>query len=371
MPQTIHVWAPAFSSFGGGITAFSRELAIALQRQGHRLLLCGRNDRQGEWQGMRVRGAGLIPGAGRKFAFATMLLARVARERPALVICTHPNFAPVARLARLLLGVPYAVVAHGIDVHPALSAAGIRALRDAAGVWAVSRWTRERCLAVGVAPDRLRVVGNTVDDDRFSVAEPGADLRQQYGLADTDRILLTVARLDPDEQYKGCENVMRALATTKAGDQAVRYLIAGSGRDRPRLERLAVSLGVADRVTFCGFVADADLPDHYRLADVFVMPSRGEGFGIVFLEAMACGTPAVGGGVDGTRDALDDGALGLLVDPDNPQAIAYALVRLLQGEGPAAWFDPRQLRDACLSRHGREVFSRRVGQAIESALEAA
>jgi glycosyltransferase involved in cell wall biosynthesis len=123
-------------------------------------------------------------------------------------------------------------------------------------------------------------------------------------------------------------------------------------------------LGVGDSVTFCGFVADADLPAYYRLADLFVMPSRGEGFGIVFLEAMASGTPVLGGNQDGTVDALSDGALGALVDPQDPEGLADELHRLLQGVGPPAWFEPNTLRDACLSHHGRAAFASRITDAL-------
>ena len=201
--------------------------------------------------------------------------------------------------ARRLFGIRYVIVAHGIDIHPDLSAARRRALRNADAVWAVSRWTRDRAVAVGMAAERISVLSNTVDDRRFDPAPPGDGLRARHGIPDGTRVLLTVARLDAAERYKGYDIVLRALPALQASIGPVLYLLVGTGDDRARIEQLARELGVAASVRFCGFVDDDALPALYRLADAFVMPSQGEGFGIVFLEAMASGTPAVAL-VDGT-----------------------------------------------------------------------
>jgi glycosyltransferase involved in cell wall biosynthesis len=104
------------------------------------------------------------------------------------------------------------------------------------------------------------------------------------------------------------------------------YLIVGKGDDQARLEGIAQRVGVADAVVFAGFVSEEDKPAHYALADAYVMPSVGEGFGYVYVEAMACGIPVVGSSVDGSRDALRDGMLGALVDPfDRPALVAATL----------------------------------------------
>jgi glycosyltransferase involved in cell wall biosynthesis len=128
------------------------------------------------------------------------------------------------------------------------------------------------------------------------------------------------------------------------------------------LEILAHGLGVSQAVTFAGFVPDEELADHYRLADVFAMPSSGEGFGIVFLESMGCGTTVLGGNLDGSVDALDGGNLGLLVDPTSNKAIADGLVSLLRREGPELWFDRSRLSSAVNELYGREAFRRRVAE---------
>src|SRR5207302_9125288 len=95
------------------------------------------------------------------------------------------------------------------------------------------------------------------------------------------------------------------------------YLLAGDGSDMPRLRQKVASLGLAQHVRFAGMIGEAEKADHYRLADAFVMPSRGEGFGFVLLEAMACGIPVVASVLDGGREAIRYGQLGILVDPTN------------------------------------------------------
>jgi glycosyltransferase involved in cell wall biosynthesis len=107
------------------------------------------------------------------------------------------------------------------------------------------------------------------------------------------------------------------------------YLIVGDGDDRPRLQAKAKELQLDGRVVFTGFVSEAEKVDHYRLADAYVMPGRGEGFGIVYLEAMACGIPTVGSKLDGSADALRGGSLGILVDPNDRSDIMRGIVEAL------------------------------------------
>ena len=113
---------------------------------------------------------------------------------------------------------------------------------------------------------------------------------------------------------KGFDQVMDILPQIRQEIPNIAYLIVGDGSDRSRLEEKAKLMGIADNVVFAGRISESEKADHYRLADVYVMPSHG-GFGIVFLEAMACGIPVIGSKVDGSCEALKHGELGILVDP--------------------------------------------------------
>jgi glycosyltransferase involved in cell wall biosynthesis len=357
----IHLWSPGFTRFGGGITAFSRELALALRDGGTKAALFGKDDRTGVWEALPVRGSGGLPEAIRTPAFALCLLAGAWQDRPHAIVSTHLNFGSVAHLAKRWWRIPYILVAHGIDVHPELSAARLAALRSADQVIAVSAWTRHRVLALGgILADRVSVLPDTYDDQQFVVAKRSPSLAARYQLHANEKVILTVARLNAVEGYKGYDRILQALPEIISACGRVRFLIVGKGDDRIRLEVMARELGITDAVTFAGFITDDELADHYRLADVFAMPSTGEGFGIVFLEAMGCGTPVLGGNQDGSVDALDGGRLGLLVDPTSVAAIAAGLISLLRQKGPDLWFDRGALSSAVQSTYGRESFQRRV-----------
>jgi glycosyltransferase involved in cell wall biosynthesis len=126
------------------------------------------------------------------------------------------------------------------------------------------------------------------------------------------------------------EGVLRALPAILAVYPEVRYVVIGRGDDQPRLEQLAADLGIREQVIFAGFVPDDELVAHYQLADAYLMPSI-EGFGIAYLEAMACGVPVVAGNDDGSADPLQDGQLGWQVTPQDAEAIAQATLAILAG----------------------------------------
>lgn len=361
-----HLWVPEFGSVGGGIAVFSGALASTLidEAQGEPPRLFGKASGRSNWHGCPVRGAAAWPASIRSAGFATLLTGAALYERPSLVISTHLNFGPLARAMRGFLRTPYVLVAHGIDVCPDLSRARLRALREADAVWAVSRWTARRLVEIGVDSSRIHRVPNTVSGDDFVMGPVDAELRSRYALRPDEKVVLTVARLDSREGYKGYDKVLRALPGIARVVGRVRYLVVGTGTDAARLLRLAADLGIADRLTMCGFVPDGEMAAHYRLADAFAMPSSAEGFGIVFLEAMACGVPVLAGNRDGSVDALADGELGRLVDPDDVAEIATGLIDLLERRGPAFWFDPHALRKACLDRFGQAAFRKTVREAL-------
>ncbi len=271
------------------------------------------------------------------------------RTRPGFVWCAElkPAGYP-ARWLRARLGVPYGVVLHGtelllLDTKMRRSRFKRRTadwlLADADVVVANSRWTGDLARRVlerlgrGDAGPAVEVVplGTTP-----SIFRPGLDasaVRARYGL-DGGPWLLTVARL---EWHKGIDTVIRALPVIRRSHPGARYAVAGVGPRGPQLERLAAELGLGDAVRLLGFVPDADLPALYNAAALYVGVSRrqellAEGFGISLVEASACGLPVVGGRSGGVADAVRDGETGILVDPDDPAAVAATVGRLL-GDG--------------------------------------
>lgn len=251
------------------------------------------------------------------------------------VFCGHLYMVPLAYILARLLNIPLWLQIHGIDAWKSPGLLAQWAAERASLVTAVSRYTRQRFLEwAGIDPARVRVLPNTFEP-RFAPEGKPAYLAARY---DTKghKVLLTVSRLARPERYKGHDRVIAAMPAILKRHPNTIYIVAGDGDDRLRLECLATEKGVAHAVRFAGAVSDAELPDHYHLADIFVMPSKGEGFGIVFLEAAAAGLPVIAGNRDGSVDALADGAIGRLVDPDDPASVAEAIIAALDNPpGPA------------------------------------
>jgi phosphatidylinositol alpha-1,6-mannosyltransferase len=180
------------------------------------------------------------------------------------------------------------------------------------------------CLSVS----KYTLLPNAIHLDRYSVAPRNLDLAARYDLGGF-RVIMTLARLPDKERYKGVDEVMEILPALMKDIPHLKYLVVGEGNDRPRLMEKASALGLGDHVIFTGMIPETEKADHFRLADAFVMPGRGEGFGFVFLEALACGIPVVGSLLDGSREALRGGELGELADPSDPESILMCIQRAL------------------------------------------
>jgi phosphatidylinositol alpha-1,6-mannosyltransferase len=299
----------------------------------------------------------------RRLAYSVMALLTVLRRRVDVVFCGHLYMTPLAWLITRLKGAKLIVQMHGIEVWPRPSRLRRAATEAADLILCVSRHTRASVVGwAAIAPECVVVVPNTVGDG-FAPGD-GRELRAAFGL-DGKRILLTVGRLAPGDRYKGHDRVIAGIPDLVKRGHDVVYLIIGQGDDRARLEELAQETRVADRVRFLGAVGSQCLAEAYRMADLFLMPSTGEGFGIAFLEAMASGTPALGLAVGGAPDALADGELGtaLSEEDDLPAAIA----RLLAAPKP----DPVALSQAVHARFGPAAFRERVRMAVERLLQPA
>ena len=194
---------------------------------------------------------------------------------------------------------------------------------------AISRLTLDRFLAfANYDRDRTSLMPNAIHLGQFGLAPRNVELERRLDV-DGRKVILTLGRMDSSERYKGFDAVLECLPSLARRVPNLTYLLAGDGDDRPRLERKAVDLGVADKTRFTGYIKEQEKADLFRLADAYVMPSYGEGFGFVFLEAMACGVPVIGSRTDGSREALLDGELGRLVDPHDLKEIEDAVVAAL------------------------------------------
>jgi phosphatidylinositol alpha-1,6-mannosyltransferase len=308
-----------------------------------------------------------------RIRLAIALLMYLVQRRPQRVFCGHVNLAPLVRLLCQPLGIPYTVLTYGKEVWTALPKRYRDALYHADQIWTISRYSRDcACEANNLNPDRVQLLPCAVNGDYFTPGAKSKALLEQYRLVN-HLVLMTVARLWSGDIYKGVDVTIRALPAIAQVFPEVKYLVIGRGDDQPRLTQLAKDLGVEDQVVFAGFVPTAELVEHYRLADAYVMPSQ-EGFGIVYLEAMACGVPVLSGDTDGSADPLQDGKLGWHVPHRDPQAVAHACIEMLKGceriDGlprdrrcDGAW-----LREQAIALFGRDALTHQLYQLLHSSV---
>ena len=322
----------------GGIARYNQDLVEALADGTTEILIVPRHgDASGVVLPPRVRQK---PSISSRVSYSLAALVAAWRFRPIdTVFCGHVYMASLALLFARLFGARYWVQAHGTDVWKDRRGLALRVIGDADLVTTVSRETRRILLReVDLPPERVRVLPDTVQDV-FAPGPASVALRDRLKLG-AGPILLTVGRLASNERYKGHEPVFSVLAGLRRKFPDLVYVVAGDGDDRPRLEAVATELAPG-AVRFLGFVPDADLPDLYRLADLYVMPSTEEGFGIVYLEAAACGLRVVGGKGGGTADAIPDERVGVIVDPADRAALTVAIEQqLARGRADPTAVDP-------------------------------
>ncbi|MDF5708778.1 MAG: glycosyltransferase family 4 protein [Nostoc sp. S4] len=296
---------------------------------------------------------------------AVALLKCLLQNRPQQVFCGHINLAVLIQTLCQPLGIPYTVLTYGKEVWEPLKTQERRALASAAGIWTISRYSRDRaCAANGLDPKTIQMMPCAIDGDKFTPGCKQPELVEKYGLTGA-KVLMTVARLWSGDIYKGVDVTIRALPQIAEVFPQVKYLVIGRGDDQPRLAQLAAYLGVSDRVVFAGFVATEKLMEHYRLADAYIMPSQ-EGFGIVYLEAMACQVPVLSGDDDGSADPLQDGKLGWQVPHRNPDAVAAACIEMLQGNDQRC--DGEWLRKQAIAVFGLDAFGLKLQQMLLSSV---
>jgi glycosyltransferase involved in cell wall biosynthesis len=298
-----------------------------------------------------------------RLKLAIALLQAFKLEKPQRVFCGHSKLSPLIALLCRLFGIPYMVMTYGKEVWDPLPILEKLALHQADAIWTISRYSRDRlCQANQIEPERVQIVPCIVDGDVFCPAPASPALMEQYGLAG-HKVLITIARLWSGDIYKGVDVTLRALPQILCNYPQLKYLVIGRGDDQPRLVRLAEELGVTEQVIFVGFVPSENLVDYYRLADGYVMPSQ-EGFGIVYLEALACGVPVIAGDADGSADPLQDGQLGWQVPHRNVDAVAKACIELLNNKN-CQTLKP-QLREKTLKKFSKIALVQVLQSVIEN-----
>jgi phosphatidyl-myo-inositol dimannoside synthase len=378
MNKKIHVWTPGIAPGSGGIQVFSRDLirALATAYQKHSITVFSKNDKQShpidfqdiEHQPIKYYYYERKKNFMHSVRFAIGLFFRAIIDRPALIITTHVNFTPIAAVLKKLIGVKYICIAHGVDVWGLRKPSTLKGIHQADLCLAVSNFTRNSLInELRVKPEQTVVFHNTFDAERFSLRPKPTDLLARYGINQEQPVLLTVTRLAGEERYKGYESVLRVLPNLIKIHPRLHYFLVGTGNDTQRIKNMIEELKLNDFVTMTGFVPDSELPYFYNLCDIFVMPSRREGFGIVFLEALGSGKPTIAGNQDGSSDPLINGSLGVLINPENLQELQNSIENIIEKKAmPEIIYNPIQLRTRAIEEFGHARFKQNLKSILDT-----
>ena len=252
-----------------------------------------------------------------------------------LVILSHFNLLLAAWLIKKIAPKTKVVlIAHGIEVWQPLDLRHSKMLNACDRIISVSSFTKNKIIELHNLPaEKCVVLNNCIDPflEKPATKTRSELLQKRYSFCNDDIILLTLTRLSLKDRYKGYSFVLEALKEIVKTKPNIKYLLAGSyeANEKEFIEKLIASYNLQNNVIITGFIADEELPAHFSLADIYVMPSVKEGFGIVFVEAMYYGVPVIAANADGSTDALLQGQLGLLTNPESTTEVINALNKML------------------------------------------
>jgi phosphatidyl-myo-inositol dimannoside synthase len=358
----------------GGVQRASRHVAAVAAKfafdRGMSARFLSLNDRQG-LQAVRVGSLEFsVSGfAGSKIQFVLAAL-RVAGRRPALVIALHPHLAPIVWAMRARSRKFRSIIfTHGVEVWQPLGWPRGAALRRADLVIAPSADTVQHLISVQhLLPGKVQRLPWGLDPGFDARVAAPAPLSCPPGFPPTGQVILTVGRWDSTERYKGADTLIAALPHVLKAAPGTSLVLVGDGDDRPRLEHLARSLGVSEHAHFLHGLTPEQLFACYASCDIFALPSRGEGFGLVFLEAMVCGKPVIGGAHGGIPDIVEDGVTGLLVPHGDAERLAQGLESLLDNPNRAKEMGARG-RERVQKDYMFEQFQGRLMRILDAVLQ--
>jgi phosphatidylinositol alpha-1,6-mannosyltransferase len=318
----------------GGVQRAGRHMASVLtefaasKKMEYRLLSL--NDTQ-ELHRMRMNDREFVfTGTARgKAAFAVAAM-KAARRRAKLVLVAHPNLAPIVRSMNLVAPRMKSIVCtHGIEVWEPLSRMRRRALQRASLVLAPSRATADYIVSLqGVPRDNVRVLHWGLDPGFETRVAATSDLRLPAEFP-PGRVVLTVGRWLGTERYKGMDTLIQAMPRLLLRWPDLQLVMVGTGDDKEWLVNLTRDSGVQRHIHFLSDVTFGELSACYAAAELFALPSRGEGFGFVYLEAMAHGKPVIGGAHGGAPEVIQDGVTGYLVQHGDTVQLVTSIDALL------------------------------------------
>ena len=330
----------------GGIEKYNRELMDALRNAGASIVF------------VPLFGVSRF----QKLSFILRVLFESIRKRPDIIFCSHIAFSPICYFINKTLGIDYIVNVYGIEVMnmPSLHKYSLKSAHYIIKLFdqAAKNVTRQ----IPEAAKKFISLPSSVDNKRFYIKEKSKNIIERHDIKDS-KIILTICRLSRSEvDNKGYEKVVRIMPEIIRQISNAKYLLVGGGDDFERIKNLVKELGLEHKVVMPGPVKDEEMIDYYNVADVFVLPSKREGFpAIVLLEALACGKPIIGGSQgEESEERIFNNKLGYIIDPDNKQELRDAIVKSLRDGASDILLNPELMQKNILNEYGKDRFNERV-----------
>lgn len=332
----------------GGIEKYNRDFLSALE-------LAGASVHAVE----RKRG-----GLRSKIIFLFRAVLSILTFKPSHVVCAHLNFSPIAVWANRLGRIPYSVSLYGIEAINISKPIHRIAVSMAQRVIVISQYTKILVARqFAFVDDKYFMLPSSVNESENLLVEDAGALKEKYCFGNAP-VVLTLSRLSTGEE-KGQHRVLKAFAEVLKEFPAAIYVMAGPGTDRRVEDILEGQPELAAHVVKLGPVSNMQRGELYNLCDVFVLPSKNEGFGIVFIEALACGAPVIASDGFGCREGLMNGQLGSVVDPDNVQQLASEISSALRRAPMRDLTERRRIRSASLEVYGYRAWCEKVTKLVE------
>ena len=294
-----------------------------------------------------------------------MMIGATTRE---VIIISHVNLALVGLLTKFINPKCRVwLIAHGIEVWRPLSFLQTRFLKLCDKIICVSNFTRQQMIIRHqVSAARCEVLNNAVDSfiklpENFFKPQK---LLTRYQLTGAEPVIFTLSRLASTEQYKWHDQVIKVLSKLKGKFPGIKYILSGQydHDEKVRIEKLIAAAGVGEQVILTGFIDESEFADYFLLADLFVLPSKKEGFGIVFIEAMAYGLPVICGNADGSSDAICNGELCKAVNADDPAELENAISGYL--DEPLTAAARRRIQRKCLLHFNERDYIKKLEELL-------
>jgi phosphatidylinositol alpha-1,6-mannosyltransferase len=377
MPKKIILYTLQTFSTTGGIQKMTRTLAHSLyhaaKQEGWDFKLWTLYDSRYDLMTQYLASENYVGFGRSKAKLAINTLAKAPRAD--VIILSHVNIALLGILIKILNPKCRVwMVAHGIEVWRPLTFAKKMFVRRFCDKFiCVSNYTKSQMVRWHqVDPEKCVVLNNVVDPfikhpDEFEKPEY---LLNRYSLTPENQVIFTLTRLASSEQYKGYEQVIKAVSRLKERFPKIKYLLSGQydSTEETRIKELISACQVEEQVILTGFLNEKELADYFLLADLFVLPSRKEGFGIVFIEALACGLPVICGNADGSVDAIRNGELGTAINVNDLDELEKTIATYL--ETPLTVEARAELQRRCLGYFNEMDYRKKLLKLINDELGA-